>query len=250
MKKDIYKLIHFAVPQKLIRYKTTQSANQHNSTNQVYFNFLKTSTQSNGQHSTNGDMLSALSRRPRSVTPPQPLTPWTHSTPQPVSGPSLPSQTTALSPYTWSHLAPDPPPQPPESRPHSTQCIFLLKLHKIYSSCNYNVENENAEVQRGPLNASTWLSSLSSCPRSTPHCLWNSQLSTHPSPGSSEHRPSPSHLPPPVPMMGPDQDPACSLNIHSTPQAPPSLPVQRLHLSREDYFGPEGRASCLAPDLL
>lgn len=139
---------------------------------------------------------------------------------------------------------------PPPASPHSTQCIFLLKLHKIYSSCNHNVENENAEVQMGPLNASTWLSSLSSCPRSTPHYLWNSQLSTHPSPGSSERRPSPSRPPPSVPMMGPDQDPACSLNTHSTPQAPPSLPGQRPHLSREDYFCPEGRASCLAPDLL
>lgn len=200
-------------------------------------------------------MLSALSSRPRPVTPPHPslreptplpsLSAGLPFLPKPLHCVLIPGHTLRLTHHhsPLSHL-------PPPASPHSTQCIFLLKLHKIYSSCKYNVEIENAEVQRGPLNASTWLSSLSSCPRSTPHCLWNSQLSTHPSPGSSERRPSPSRLPPSLPMMGPDQDPASSLNTHSAPRAPPSLPGQRPHLPREDYFCPEGGASCLAPDLL
>ena len=182
--------------------------------------------------------------RPRSVTPLSP------SLPEPTPLPSLsaglpflpkplhcvliPGHTLRLT-YHHSPLSHVPPP----ASPHSTQCIFLLKLHKIYSSCNYNVENENAEVQRG---------------------LWMPQpgfQASPPAPGQlltvcGTANSLPTQAPPtfhPL-MMGPDQDPACSLNTHSTPQAPPSLPGQRPHLSREDYFCPEGRASCLAPDLL
>lgn len=185
-----------------------------------------------------------------------PLTPHPHPSPaEPTPLPSrlagrpcLPSQSTA------PHLAPGPAPQPRDTPHLQRQCIFLLKLHIIYSSCNHSVENENAEVQR--MDSERLI--LAFKPPLLP--LVNSSLPVEQStlypPKSSgllsraPGRPSPSRLPPSAPMMGPDQDPACSLNTHSTPQAPPSLPGHRPHLSREDYYCPEGRASCLAPDLL
>ena len=174
MKKDIYKRIHFAVPQKPTQWKATQSAHQHTVQTNCISIFKKQHPVTwTAQHKRRQAISSEPQTRPGAPHPPSRL----HS----------PAGRRALPPVPEHSLRPRPPRPPrrhtsclaqhhsPESRPTPSfssrrQCIFLLKLHRLYSSCNHSVENEDAEVQRMDSESLDLASKPPLLPPSTPPC--------------------------------------------------------------------------------